>query len=675
MTDATWLEEDTQGESLEENAARGGFLSKRGRRAAIRDALPLVGRYFQRRGSAAHMRSSAAVGRGPEQATTDERLLSGLRLRAALATSERLLSSLEEVSRRPTFRYALTQAESVGELRGTLDIGRYVARPPVSGEPPTYPILDVHRSSETPENVMCAYVAVWMTDELRHALDGSEAGANAPETTAAGELIERLETFAATPALRGSLAPAREALVRGTEEQLLDRVDERLRRGEVANPQPYVELLSELRDLRVHGPTGSSGDAIWSFYDDSFDARLFELWCLYRIGLAVSEALSVDMTPVHSDWASGGLTYRWTRPVGVLELHYQRSLTTVTPQHLPRWIRPEDEKTLGGIPDIIARAVTHTGTERVALLDAKLRQRSGPPTEEMYKILGYFNNFSLDKTPRGAILYHAPQTDEPLVYEYEDAATSGLLLATALNPSVERQVVGGLGPVADMIIGLLGLPSGKGSDDRAGTRGVEEVIRQRLAELDAIAVTLAPQTLDASKRRLKAAVGDVCWSNLNTDAQRMVATAEHVGFFLDGDADFSGPVLGLVSPLEALLQKRLIEPAKAAHPEVRGFQQTLTFGTTLDMIKHVVQGSKGAASEALREVLDGYDVSYARFEVVLDVMVTLNVDYRRPAAHKAALSEQQWLEVYSTVVVGKALLSEVVDLLHDTAAPDGGVTP
>lgn len=663
MTGSTWLDEDAQGETLEENTARGGFLSMAGRRAAIRDALPLVGRYFQSRGSTGRLRNYAAIAKAEAAVSTDERLLAGLRLRAALATSERLLAKLEEVIRRPTFRYALAQTESVGELQGSLDIGRYAARPPTGGGPPTYPILDVRRSSETPENVMCAYVALWMHEEMSQALESSDATADSPESLLVVDTLERFQTALATPALGEGLGSAHDVLMRGTQDQLLERVEERLRRREVGNPEPYEDLLAALLDLHQHGPTGGVGEELWSFYDETFDARLFELWCLCRLGGAVSEALAVERPSLVSDWRGGGLTFRWSRPVGTLELHYQRSLTTTSAAQ-PRWTRSESGKTLRGIPDFVVKAHTHEGEERVALLDAKLRQRSGPPTEELYKVLGYFNNFALDRAPRGAILYHAPQEYEPLTYTYEDVGSAGVLMATALNPSNEDQVVQGLKPVAEMVVGLLGLTPLAPRDAGSGRSTVEEVVRHRLAELEAIAVTLSPQTLVASKKRMKAALGEPCWASLGEDAQKMMATAEHVGFYLDSDADFSGPVLGLLAPLEAVLQERLIEPAKTAHPEIPGFQRTLTLGTTIDMVYNAVDGSRGAASEALREVLDGYRVPYPTFRATVDLLRHLNVEYRRPAAHKEVLSEQQWLNVYGEVVVGRALMGEVVDFLR-----------
>lgn len=665
MTQDTWLDADTEDETPEENAVRGGYLSMAGRKAAIGAAVPLVGRYFQRRGSRTRLRNVAALAMDEQIRTLDERLLAGLRLRAALATSDRLVPKLEEVVRRPTFRYALTQADSMGELRGTLDLGRYVSRPPSGGDPPTYPVLDVRRSSETPENVMCAYAALWMMGEIEQALNESDATAKAPETGAVEDFEERFGALLVTPALSEGRGAAGAVLMRGTEEQLLDRVEERLRRGEVGNPQPYEDLLTEMRDLRHRGPTGGAGGGLWSFYDDSFDARLFELWCLHRLAEAVSDALAVDMPAVDADWSGGGLTFRWTRPVGMLELQYQRSLTTVADVAGPLWTRVNDGQVLQGIPDIIAKATTHTGVERVALLDSKLRQRSGPPTEELYKMLGYFNNFCLDEAPRGAIFYHAPHEHEPHAYLYNDASTAGVLVATALNPSDEEQVAQGMRPVADMVVGLLGLPPYPDVRDRPGVSAADEVVRHRLAELEAIAVTLSPQTLDASKKRLRAALGDPCWLRMSEEAQRMIATAENVGFFLQDDADFSGPVLGLLSPLEALLQDALIEPARAAHPMAAGLKGNVTFGNALGMIQHALNGfgKSGSVSEALREVLDTYPTSYAAFQPAIEAMVHLNKDYRTHAAHKETLSEQQWLDVYGMVIHGRALLCEAVSLL------------
>ena len=665
MSTETWLDADGQTESFDQTAALGGALSKEGRRAAIRAALPVVGRYFQTKGSPGLLRNARALGPTAASAhSVDERLMAGLRLRAALATSGSLLNALDGVTRRPTFRYSLTPAESVGELTGTLDIARFVTRPPMAGGgPPSYPIIDVRRSAHTPENILGGYAALWMIQELLESLDGSDATPASPEATLVRERVERFNAVLARPALSESRSAAREALVRGSDEHLIERVEARLRRREVGNPEPYQRLLDLVLELRNHGPTGGTGDGEWSFYDEAFDTRLFELWCLHELAQAISRALAVNPPHLPPRWEGGGLTFRWERPAGVLELHYQRSPGNVGTGRTSRWLRTDTQKVIRGVPDFIVRSVgSEAREERLAIVDAKLKQRVGPPTEELYKVLGYFDNFGLDDSPRGAILYHAPQEQDPLTYAYEDEGRRGRLIATALNPSDEHQVAEGLAPVAEMILGLLAIPAAPPTNGSTESEEVR-VVQRRLTELRAQTAHLSPQTVDASKRRLVAALGGECWQALDDDTRTMLATAEHVGFLLGEDADLSGPVLGLVSAMETVLDARLLKVATRSHPGVLGFQKRQTLGQTINMLTNALDGNSGAASEALRMTFATEAIAPGPLRVTLDALSEVNTSYRTPAAHKEVLSPQHWHDAYTLIITGRALLPELVAVL------------
>lgn len=664
MSTGAWSDADVQTESPGQTAALGGTLSEEGRRAAIRAALPVVGRYFQTMGSPGLLRTARAVGTAAAAPdSVDERLIAGLRLRAALSASRSLLEALDGVALRPTFRYSLIQAESIGELAGTLDIARFVARPLIGGGPPSYPIIDVLRSAHTPENILGGYAALWMIQELSESLDGSDATFGSPEAALVRERVERFRAVLARPALSEGRTAAQETLMRGSDEQLIERVEERLRRREVGNPEPYQALLDLVLTLRNNGPTGGAGDGKWSFYDEAFDTRLFELWCLYELAQAISRALAVNPPQLPARWEGGGLTLRWERPAGLLELHYQRSPGNVATDHTSRWLQTDTQKAIRGIPDFIVRAVgSDAGEERLAIVDAKLKQRVGPPTEELYKVLGYFDNFGMDDSPRGAILYHAPQEHDSLTYAYDDAGRRGRLIATALNPSDERQVAEGLAPVAEMILGLLAIPAAPPTKGPTESEEVR-VVQQRLTELRAQTAHLSPQTVDASKRRLVAALGDECWQALDNGTRTMLATAEHVGFLLGEDADLSGPVLGLVSAMETVLDARLLKVATRSHPGVLGFQKPQTLGQAINMLTNALDGSSGAASEALRLTFATEAIAPGPLRVTLDALAEVNTSYRIPAAHKEVLSPEHWHNAYRLIITGRALLPELVAVL------------
>lgn len=664
MTNDAWWDDDASAETSADTVARGGSLSAHGRESAIRDALPIIGRFFQRQGSASQLATanSISVHQDEQSDATDLRLLAALRLRSALAAAAPILTAIEGVALRPTFRYALQSTESVGHLAGTLDVSRYASRSYWDGGPPTYPVTNVYRSSLTPENVLTAYAALWIQRELREALEGCDAPPRAPETQAATELDGNFERLLASPALGDCRKAASDVLRRGAEESLLDRVEARLRRGEVAHDEPYWEVLDAMRELRAAGPTGLPGTQAWSFYDETFDTRLFELWCAFSVATALSDALATDVPPVDPDWSGSGLTFTWRRPSGTLELYMQKSLHLVDGTKQRRWRRKDTGTFLRGIPDIVVRGVTHEGVSRWAILDAKLRQRTGPPTEELYKVLGYFGHYILEHDAQGAILFYAPDESAPNVRVYvPDPADAGSLIATALNPSDRQQSMAGLAEVTDMLLSLLSLPPAHPMDPSLSEG--EAYVARLVEEMRSAKVQIVPASLDASRRRLSALLGTNVWERLDLDCRDMLATGEHVGFTLDQDGgDFSGPVLSLVAPLEVLLHERLWLPATEGLSK-KEKQNRQTLGEVIDAVTSALDGQATPLADAIREEVQRRTLSVPTLRLSLDALRTVNRDFRRRAAHKEKLTSQDWDAAFRRVIAQDRILPELLEAL------------
>lgn len=681
MTSDDWWDGDAITESSADTAARGGSLSAHGRESAIRDALPIIGRFFQRQGSAERLARANRISVQDEQTNvTDLRLLAALRLRSALAAAAPVLTAVEGVAARPTFRYALQSTESVGHLAGTLDVPRYASRSFWDGGPPTFPVTNVYRSSLTPENVLSAYSALWMQQELRDALALSDPPPGAPEVQAATELDGNFERLLSSPALADCRAAASDVLRRGMEEGLLDGAEARLRRGEVAHSEPYESVLDAMRQLREAGPTGLAGTQAWSFYDEAFDTRLFELWCAFSVATALSDALATEVPPVDPDWSGSGLTFTWQRPSGRLELHMQKSLHLIDETKQRRWRRKDDDTFLRGIPDIVVRGVTQDGDSRWAILDAKLRQRTGPPTEELYKVLGYFGHYVLEHDARGAVLFYTPEESEPNVRVYvPDPADSGSLIATALNPSDRQQSMGGLTEVTDMLLSLLSLPPAQPSDPSLS--GGEAYVARLLEEMRTAQAQILPASLDASRRRLSALLGSDVWERLDGDCRDMLATAENVGFTLDQvGGDFSGPVLSLVAPLEVLLYEELWLPATEGLSR-RDRQNRRTLGEVIDAVTRALDGQESPLGDAIRREVQRRTLSVPTLRLSLDSVRNVNRDFRRRAAHKEKLTSQDWDVAFRRVLAQERVLPELLEALgvHSPSAvaeaPDTGHAP
>jgi len=675
------VEKDDDADDIDLTYAPGGALSPAGRDHAIREALPILGRHFQKVGSPDRLSTYQTLGvETTPRAALDRRLLGGLRLRAALAAAVPILDAIAEISRQPSFRYSLTSNDTIGHLGGTLDIPAYVTRRLIDGGPPVYPISEVSRSVLTPENHLAAYASLWMMRELQETLIESQAPRESPEAVQGSRLRRQFIAAVAQPALAPCRAAALEILRRGRSDTLLEQVEVRLRRGEVSHGHRYQRLYDLLIDLDAHGPSGDAGDANWSFYDQAFDTRLFEIWCLFVTARELSKALATAMPDLQDGWTGSGLAFRWERPAGTLEMYTQKSLPRINAAKQARWVRRGTQRAMRGIPDIVVVANhRYTGDSRFALLDAKLRQRSSPPTEELYKLLGYFDNFALTNDPQGVILFHDPTStnDEVSVFTPAGVAEPGQLIAAPLNPGNPVQTQTALVEVVDMLLGLLDLPPARrhgathdGGPDQAQGDPTNAHVQRMLDEIRAVKVQLLPETMEASRRRMRAALGQRVWECLNGDTQDMLATAENIGFTMPSEADFSGPVLGAICPLEVLLDVELIAPVKERLSASAAKKIGKMFGQQLESIIQAIDGSTEECHQAIRDEAVARHIHLPDLRNILMRITDLNRDYRRRAAHKEKLTNGDWIAVYQKVVSGDTLLPLLVEVLNVQRSAD-----
>ena len=358
--------------------AMAGHLSRTARQAAIERSLPLLGVYFA---EGTHEQTVyAAASRSHEDALLDDALTSGLRLRIALAAAEKLIDQLTRLTQRPTFRYTLAKSEQVGALSGTLDVARWSTERFASRDALTYPTVDVVRGTRTPENTLAVYAARWITRELTASLRASTARHESIEYLAARRVINRLDRLTSTPALRACRTDAEHVRTGVALRRLIGSVRSRLRRREVAYPAPYLELADWIERCLDGGPTLDPGDIDLSAYGSQFDTKLYELWCVQTLADSLAVAFEVEATRPSSTWRQGDPVYMFETFAGVVDLYFQRSVTSVDNSKPAVWTK-EPKGRLGGIPDIILRIIPSGHSPQFIIVDPKLRQRSRVPSD------------------------------------------------------------------------------------------------------------------------------------------------------------------------------------------------------------------------------------------------------------------------------------------------------
>lgn len=614
-----------------------GRLAVSARRAAIAAALALLGTYFERG------RASLTTSQGPSQEGDPAigRLLAALRLRTALAATGRLTRLAEAITRRSNFRYERVRRETVGAVRARLDIDRYVTGLGQFQVPPRYPVTEVVRTQATPENTLLVCAAQWVLEELSQP-DLLAVLPEGPEGTAAKDARETIKRLLSLPLFAVCGRDAREVTRLRRLPRLINQVKHRLSSGRVADPSAYRELTSWIAGCLAGQPAARAGDLDWSFYGDAFDTKLFELWCLRRLAAEVGEALG--QPPPVPDLTLRGREpmYRWETPLGELEIHYQRSPTAHG--RTQEWTRADGKKGLGGIPDITVLGRRDFGL-RLVLFDPKLRRRDAVPGDELFKMLGYFEQYGEHRDGQGALLLYG---SDDRARPYKNGTGAGTLLETTVEPERgEEQASEAWRALAALALGAVSLetlvPEGASPRRPRPEPGTEEAIdeaqHRAVRVLEALAAQVGNAALRPWRNQLEAIFEDA-WPILGSETQEMCTTAVYLGNVLTEGRDYSGPVLGLAAAAEKLLWEHLLVPAAQVEPSVAD-QHML--GQVLALLDQALSGNGSSRATAIRSVLNGRGTDFSALSFTAAGLHDVNRRYRRPAAHRDLLPKQDWV--------------------------------
>jgi hypothetical protein len=404
----------------------------------------------------------------------------------------------------------------------------------------------------------------------------------------------------------------------------------------------------------------NSGDVSLALYDGRFDNKLFELWCLRMLGREIARALNLPERQVSERWRRGEPAYSFENFAGRIDVFFQRSIPVIAPSQGARWTTGDGVR-LGGVPDIVVRVRPLKGAERLVVLDPKLRQRDRLPAEELYKVLGYLQNYDVAPAIGGVFIYTTEHDLKPPVV-FSDGL-GGTLLAVTLNPTASAEAnATAMRPVVTALLQLIDVEAMPGAAEGAG-EGDEELVGENM-------ISSARRTLltwgsghmseiQPSRERVLALIGEDRWARLDDDVQIMMATADLVGHQLDAGADFSGPVIGMCASIEHILHGHLLGPVTAGHPELE--RQARTFGAAIDAVEHAVEGRGGALANQLRAWIDEAGIDVDRVHDLIPQWRRLNLAFRIPAAHRELLTRHHWQGVYRLVVGAEGLLASTLD--------------
>ena len=201
--------------------------------------------------------------------------------------------------------------------------------------------------------------------------------------------------------------------------------------------------------------------------------------------------------------------------------------------------------------------------------------------------------------------------------------------------------------------------SGNGPDNPTDTDSVEDWVDavQRVSLEEMEAKKIDEGSLASAEKSLRANLVDV-WDRLDSDTQRMLATAEHFGSKATAAMDHSGPMLGLAAACERLL-RNFVQTTEHDISTVR------TFGRLLLELQSASLPTAPPSVSKLQTVLRDKSVDLPSLRALIDDLFALNSNFRIPAAHAELVEEEQWIRGRARVLLGEsAALVRIVNILH-----------
>lgn len=360
--------------------------------------------------------------------------------RQLLAFLPDLYRIIDEIRDNPSKRTFLAKEDSRDGLIGLLDLQRYLQqRSPgrTRTKPRILPVVRARYSYDTPENQL----ALTVLRTIRMRLAANPFPIKSSEHLSARRHRTKLEILTKSPCFEQVRAAPIPRLYRET----TARVDRR----RTGNDRAYRKLLQWLdRWGGQFGPADDENDETLPLSFPSGEAfwnRVFEVWCLGQcIESLDRQGFSANyMRPLHSSAEEIAVFERDGQQVSV---HFQRA----APLGQAGWSYA-DGSGLRGIPDI---TLVTSGTTPL-YIDAKFREAlpAKRRTEEIYKMLGYAENFNQGnpKHPFHALLlFPSPEAHHYRVVRDAEASVDVITTATAkgdinhmIDALVERWIASG----------------------------------------------------------------------------------------------------------------------------------------------------------------------------------------------------------------------------------------
>jgi len=353
-------------------------------------------------------------------------------IRIVLANAEEFIVAINEVRKKMSLCNRKEDYEYIGEIKGRLNISKYVKQMVSRSTPHVYPCVVKEKNYGTPENIYLLFYAYVFSDRFKkmakyiqeqkmHRLENSR------ELGKIAKYISDLTSFISCPELQQFSKQIIELRKRYGEKlpaNYYDQFVHRLKTNKIVNLAAYVKAFNWVKKFSKNMVVFNESSIKMLRYDEEkFCDRLFEIWILYSIKKTLINEHACTLVEEY------GLMDKRMQYTFVLErddgefikLYFQKGeglFWTDSVKTTWKYIRGDKTPNLAGIPDISVEIMS--SPSKLIMIDAKNKIRTeGSNSAEIYKMIGYLDNF---KKRYDGITYRNEFKKAILVFRNDDVS-------------------------------------------------------------------------------------------------------------------------------------------------------------------------------------------------------------------------------------------------------------
>lgn len=327
-------------------------------------------------------------------------------IRIVLANTEEFIVAINEVRKKMSLCNKKEDHEYIGEIKGRLNISKYVKQVVTRSTPRVYPCVVKEKNYGTPENIYLLFYAYVFCDRFKKMakyiqVQNMDRQEKSKELGKISRYISDLTSFISCPELHQFSKQIIELRKRYGEKlpaNYYDQIVHRLKTNKIVNSAAYAKAFDWVKKFSKNMVVFNESSIKMLRYDEEkFCDRLFEIWILYSIKKTLMNEYACTLVEEYGLMEKRiQYTFVLERDDGeLIKLYFQKGKGLYwTDSVKTTWKYIKDDKTpnLAGIPDISVEIMS--SPPKLIMVDPKNKIRTeGSNSAEIYKMIGYFDNF------------------------------------------------------------------------------------------------------------------------------------------------------------------------------------------------------------------------------------------------------------------------------------------